>query len=686
MHRPYTSSLIAVLLAAAIAPAVAATTYVMVSDRHLVTSSTAVVEARVLAAEPESLGGLPATRYHVEVEELLSGDVRDRQLVVDVPGGVAGDVGLRLDGMPSLAAGERVLLFLDERGDGSYRVTQLLLGVFRERFEAGRRVWARDHLGQARELAASGTGPANGGFHRSRDAEAFGRWIEETGRGGEPEDDYFVATGGGAAPGDERATGAYRLSQSDHPLRWFGFDEGEPVLWNVAAGGQPGYTPEATVAAFRTALAAWNHDPESIVDMRYGAAGDGRGFQFRDDVNSLLFADADGSIGDPYDCGAGGILAVGGPWYDPTARQDPRGMAFQPILEAEIVTNRGIECYLASQSDPARALGQLLAHELGHALGIAHSCSGGGDCTAAESDALMYPYLHADGRGAELGGDDRAAVRHLYPGRSGPDELEEGPGECSDPEVLCLHGDRFRVEVGWRSQHQAGREGRGRAVPGTGESGYFWFFGEDNVELVVKVLDGRPVNGNFWVFYGGLSDVEYEIEVWDTATGVRRAYRNEPGELCGDADTTAFADAGAAAQSAAAAPAAAVAQPATVLAAASQGTCVPSAATLCLQDGRFAVTVDWRNQRTGNTGAGQVLSAAVGGEKTGYFWFFRPQNVELVVKLIDGREVNGKHWFFYGALSDVEYEIEVRDTLLGGTRTYRNEPGSICGRGDTAAF
>jgi hypothetical protein len=684
MHRPPTSPLIAVLLAAAIAPAAAATTYVMVSDRHLVAASAAVVEARVLSAEAESLGGLPATRYRIEVEELLSGGVPGRQLAVDVPGGIAGGVGLRLDGMPSLAAGERVLLFLDGRGDGSYRVTQLLLGVFRERFEAGRRVWVRDHLGQARELAASGTPTAGGGFHRPRDAEAFGRWIEETGRGSDPDEDYFVGAGGGA-PRDDRETGAYRLSQSDKPLRWFGFDEGEPVLWKVAAAGQPGYTPEATVAAFRTALAAWNHDPESTVDLRYDAAGDGRGFEFRDGVNSLLFADADGSIGEPYDCGAGGILAVGGPWYDPAARQDARGLPFHAILEAEIVTNQGIECYLASQADPARALGQLLAHELGHTLGIAHPCSGGGDCTAAESDALMYPYFHADGRGAALAGDDRAAVRHLYPGHSNPDEIEDGPGECSDPEVLCLHGDRFRVEVGWTSQHQGGREGRGRAVPGTGESGYFWFFNQDNVELVVKVLDGRPVNGNFWVFYGGLSDVEYEIEVWDTATGVRRAYRNEPGELCGDADTVAFPE-GAAAQTAVAVPAADVAPPVTVRAAASQGACIPSAATLCLQDGRFAVTADWRNQRTGNTGTGQVLAAATGGEKTGYFWFFRPQNVELVVKLIDGREVNGKHWFFYGALSDVEYEIEVRDTLLGGTRTYRNEPGSICGRGDTAAF
>ena len=57
------------------------------------------------------------------------------------------------------------------------------------------------------------------------------------------------------------------------------------------------------------------------------------------------------------------------------------------------------------------------------------------------------------------------------------------------------------------------------AVPITADTGYFWFFDDANVELVVKVLDGRSVNGHFWVFFGALSDVGYSITVTDTATG-----------------------------------------------------------------------------------------------------------------------------------------------------------------------
>jgi len=56
----------------------------------------------------------------------------------------------------------------------------------------------------------------------------------------------------------------------------------------------------------------------------------------------------------------------------------------------------------------------------------------------------------------------------------------------------------------------------------------------------VKVIDGRSVNGKFWVFYGGLSDVEYRVTVTDTESGASRVYHNPPGEICGVGDTGAL--------------------------------------------------------------------------------------------------------------------------------------------------
>ena len=68
----------------------------------------------------------------------------------------------------------------------------------------------------------------------------------------------------------------------------------------------------------------------------------------------------------------------------------------------------------------------------------------------------------------------------------------------------------------------------------------FWFFDPANYELIVKILDGRPVNGAFWVFLGGLSDVAYDVEVIDTVGGSVRTYSNPRGTLASRADTSAF--------------------------------------------------------------------------------------------------------------------------------------------------
>jgi len=57
---------------------------------------------------------------------------------------------------------------------------------------------------------------------------------------------------------------------------------------------------------------------------------------------------------------------------------------------------------------------------------------------------------------------------------------------------------------------------------------------------VVKVLDGRPINGTFWVFSGALSNVEYTITVTDTTTGAVKTYFNPSGQLASVADTSAF--------------------------------------------------------------------------------------------------------------------------------------------------
>jgi streptogramin lyase len=114
-------------------------------------------------------------------------------------------------------------------------------------------------------------------------------------------------------------------------------------------------------------------------------------------------------------------------------------------------------------------------------------------------------------------------------------------GGCfADTDSLCLNESRFRVQVACRAAIQATNDGSGIALPLTSNTGAFWFFSQDNLELVVKVLDGRSINGKWWVFYGSLTNVEFTITVTNTETGAQRTYFNPQGQLASVADTFAF--------------------------------------------------------------------------------------------------------------------------------------------------
>ncbi len=104
--------------------------------------------------------------------------------------------------------------------------------------------------------------------------------------------------------------------------------------------------------------------------------------------------------------------------------------------------------------------------------------------------------------------------------------------------VLLLHGGRFTVEVDWLSP--TGSTGKGTAVQLTSDSGYFWFWESTNVELLVKLLDKRGINGYYWFFYGALTDVDYTITVTDTETSTVKTYHGVQHVQISSNDTHAF--------------------------------------------------------------------------------------------------------------------------------------------------
>lgn len=285
-------------------------------------------------------------------------------------------------------------------------------------------------------------------------------------------------------------------------------------------------------------------------------------------------------------------------------------------------------------------------------------------------------------------GYDVLAQSFVEPARNAFENGCAGARECAANDTqLCLNQGRFRISVSWRDFE--GNSGVGQAVQLTSDTGYFWFFDEANVELILKVLDGRPINNHFWVFYGALSNVEYTVTVGDTETGRCRSYENPARNFASVGDTEAFfvePEPGERSASAstptrtwhtAALPAAGAGK-----APVSKADCTVGPNNLCLNDDRFLVEVSWRDFE-GNTGVGNAhpLSA-----DTGYFWFFDDANVELMIKVLDGRPINGHFWAFYGALSNVEYEITVTDTETGEQAVYHNPATKFASVGDTEAF
>jgi hypothetical protein len=206
-----------------------------------------------------------------------------------------------------------------------------------------------------------------------------------------------------------------------------------------------------------------------------------------------------------------------------------------------------------------------------------------------------------------------------------------------------------------------------------------------------NMLDGRSINGAHWVYFGALSDVEYLVTVRDRSQGSVRTYRNPAGILCGQADVGAFAsnaEAGEPVQELGLAPTGGGANDRVRLGAPSTLGCTAgaSATEACLHGDRFRVAVEWRDPKTGLRHAAAALAARGPEDDTGLFWFFDRENLELAVKVLDGRGVNGRFWVYAGALSDVEYWTRVTDTSTGGVREYHNPPGTLCGMADVEAF
>ncbi len=247
------------------------------------------------------------------------------------------------------------------------------------------------------------------------------------------------------------------------------------------------------------------------------------------------------------------------------------------------------------------------------------------------------------------------------------------------PTALCLNGGRFRVEIEW--QDFAGNRGAGTGMNLTADTGYFWFFSPDNVEVAVKALDACALDpfNNYWVFAAGLTNLAATLTVTDTVTGDVKRWQNPLGRPFQPIrDTAAFATC-----LGAAFPTPGSLAAGELAARAVRGLdqkwnkadCTSSDTRLCLILGRFAVEAFWK---TSPEDAGVAARAVRLTGDTGYFWFFDPANVEVLVKVLNACRVAdfNSFWVFAAGLTDIGVTLRVTDTETGETRDYVNPVGA----------
>lgn len=380
------------------------TSYTLKKDLHLVHDSDTIVTGQIIQKSTGySLKG--ETEYKVWVSETFKGSDQT-ELTFYTLGGVTSDgMALKVFGGPVFLEGDEVILFLNKDQQGRLGIHQIILGAFTKKTIDGNTYVWRD-LSEAKAYPSKHQQPSEA--HYLRDWDLWKTWIQKTLKNLPQEANYWLKK-----PKHLLEASKFNYAESDGiRVRWEHFDQGNYVSWKANPSGQPGMY-EGGIENVRQAMTCWS--ASSKIDYRLeGYTQNTNGLSALDTENTVLFGDPNDIIPGTYDCESGGTLAVGGVWHYQDQFGSYNGVTHKIIFAADVVTQDGAACAFAGHDNLDGE--EIFAHEFGHTLGLAHSCSSRRSCESgtARDRAIMRYSAHLDGRGASLDWEDVAAVQELY--------------------------------------------------------------------------------------------------------------------------------------------------------------------------------------------------------------------------------------------------------------------------------